>query len=94
MCSVCQLKNSVCNIPFHSVDFVPSTGGQICVVPFSATRDSGIFNRSYCCIAGGWMGNVVALPLSGVLCRYGFNGGWPSVFYVIGKQNDTRGDRH
>ena len=31
------------------------------------------------------MGSVVALPLSGVLCRHGFAGGWPSVFYLIGE---------
>ena len=31
------------------------------------------------------MGNVVALPLSGLLCRYGFANGWPSIFYIIGR---------
>lgn len=35
---------------------------------------------------GSWMGNVIALPLSGYLCENGFGGGWPSVFYVIGKK--------
>ena len=27
---------------------------------------------------------VVALPLGGFLCIYGFGGGWPSIFYVFG----------
>jgi len=31
------------------------------------------------------MGNVVSLPLAGLLCQYGFSEGWDSVFYVIGE---------
>ena len=27
---------------------------------------------------------VIALPLGGYLCQNGFDGGWPSVFYIFG----------
>ncbi len=30
-------------------------------------------------------GTVLAQPLTGFLCEYGFDGGWPSVFYVFGE---------
>lgn len=33
---------------------------------------------------GAQFGTVVTLPLSGILCEYGFDGGWPTVFYVFG----------
>lgn len=35
--------------------------------------------------AGVHLGNIITFPLSGVLCQYGFDGGWPSVFYVFGR---------
>lgn len=30
------------------------------------------------------VGNAVTLPIVGLLCKYGFAGGWPSIFYLSG----------
>ena len=30
-------------------------------------------------------GTVITMPLTGLLTKYGFDGGWPSVFYSFGK---------
>lgn len=35
-------------------------------------------------VAGLSAGMLTAYPISGLLCQYGFAGGWPSVFYVFG----------
>lgn len=34
--------------------------------------------------SGAWFGNIIALPLGGFLCIYGFDGGWASIFYIMG----------
>ncbi|RUS90909.1 hypothetical protein EGW08_001306 [Elysia chlorotica] len=36
------------------------------------------------CFAGSQMGKVLTYPLTAVLCEYGFDGGWPSIFYAQG----------
>ncbi|RNA04065.1 sialin-like [Brachionus plicatilis] len=34
--------------------------------------------------SGSKLGNIIALSLGGILCVYGFDGGWPSIFYIFG----------
>ena len=46
--------------------------------PFERARLAGLANT------GAWVGNIVALPFAGYLCTYGFDGGWPSIFYIFG----------
>ncbi|CAJ0607470.1 unnamed protein product [Cylicocyclus nassatus] len=38
----------------------------------------------YCATYGGQIGNVFVLPFSGFFCQYGFDGGWPSILYILG----------
>ncbi|XP_046330784.1 sialin-like isoform X2 [Haliotis rufescens] len=35
-------------------------------------------------LSGGQFGNALIFPIGGLLCSYGFDGGWASIFYVIG----------
>lgn len=34
--------------------------------------------------AGSRVGNIIALSVGGILCLYGIDGGWPSIFYLFG----------
>ena len=34
------------------------------------------------------MGSVLSSILSGLLCEHGFDGGWPSIFYVFGEEKN------
>ncbi|GBM45612.1 Putative inorganic phosphate cotransporter [Araneus ventricosus] len=36
------------------------------------------------CVVGDNIGTILTMPLTGYLCEYGFAGGWPSVYYILG----------
>ncbi|XP_074653837.1 sialin-like isoform X2 [Tubulanus polymorphus] len=36
------------------------------------------------CYSGTMIGNIFTFFVSGLLCEYGFDGGWPSIFYLMG----------
>ena len=40
----------------------------------------------YCHVTGCPVGTILSMPLSGVMSKYGFDGGWASVFYCFGKR--------
>ena len=35
--------------------------------------------------SGAQIGVLIAFSLGGFLCQHGFDGGWPSIFYIFGK---------
>ena len=37
--------------------------------------------------SGCTVGSIVTMPISGLLTRYDFDGGWPAVFYSFGKSH-------
>lgn len=43
-----------------------------------------ILNFSLFLYTGAQFGTIISMPLSGLLAEYGFDGGWPSIFYVFG----------
>ncbi|EEC13264.1 exuT, putative [Ixodes scapularis] len=50
-------------------------------------RWSPVRERSFLatvCTLGSLLGTIVTLPVAAVLCEHGFDGGWPSVFYLSG----------
>ena len=36
-------------------------------------------------IVGAWVGIIVTFAVSGLLCEYGFDNGWGSIFYITGE---------
>ena len=39
------------------------------------------------CTVGTNIGSVVTFSASGFLCERGFDGGWPSIFYIFGERH-------
>lgn len=46
-------------------------------------------NNLFFLILGSPVGNIIAIPVTGLLSKYGFDGGWPSVFYFFGESTVT-----
>ena len=44
-------------------------------------------NNLFFFILGSPVGNIIAIPVTGLLSKYGFDGGWPSVFYFFGESD-------
>ena len=40
--------------------------------------------------SGCTIGSIVTMPISGLLTRYDFDGGWPAVFYSFGKSHSLQ----
>ncbi len=37
-----------------------------------------------CNYIGQYLGSFISFPVTALLCVYGFDGGWPSAFYIFG----------
>ena len=52
---------------------------------FIAFKTYLYFLPKYFIIAGFFIGTIVSFLTSGYLCVYGFDNGWPSIFYIHGR---------
>ena len=69
VCSVCQGAMFPAMHAMLGQWIPPLERSKLCAVTYTGTL----------------IGNVVTMPLSGLLCEHGFDDGWGSVFYVIGE---------
>ena len=68
---------------FYVLLFMHGLHMLFCQFVYAVSKNTSLF----ACDTGQFVGSVISLPLSAVLCKYGFDGGWPSVFYVFGKND-------
>ncbi|CAH1773654.1 unnamed protein product [Owenia fusiformis] len=51
------------------------------------SRWAPLYERSFLILfstSGAGLGSLIVMGTSGLLCQYGFDGGWPSIFYIYG----------
>lgn len=66
----------------------PSERARLLTFSVSGLRYTGVALYSLSLslsLLGQYVGSIVSFPLTAVFCSYGFDGGWPSAFYVFGK---------
>jgi ACS family sodium-dependent inorganic phosphate cotransporter-like MFS transporter 5 len=68
------MQGAICSMVFPSFQAIIGRWA----VPNERSRMSTML------LTGAMVGNIVTFPLAGYLCKCGFGGGWPSVFYVTG----------